>query len=211
MDYDKKLQTLANERKTLKQTVRKHKLAQMGLMENVGLYTQPILAEQEKTREAIESLKVAPKPVLKQSPDTPKKQIEFQNTYQIDFRNIDQTLPKSIRPVFSQDGFKIGKATIELDRQQRLMRVEGKHRTYEITQDLVDLIKGEPLENYSEPVKNDYNNLMEDVEGSRKAKRLSLLTPVKRGQGFLPDNVTEATVEVREINISSERRPLQCL
>ena len=80
---------------------------------------------------------------------------------------------------------------MELDRQQRLMRVEGKHRTYEITQDLVDLIKGEPLENYSEPVKNDYNNLMEDVEGSRKAKRLSLLTPVKRGQGFLPDNVTE--------------------
>ena len=60
MDYDKKLQILANERKTLKQTVRKHKLAQMGLMENVGLYTQPILAEQEKTREAIESLKVTP-------------------------------------------------------------------------------------------------------------------------------------------------------
>ena len=37
---------------------------------------------------------------------TPKKQIEFQDTFQIDFRNIDQDLPKSIRPVFSQDGLK---------------------------------------------------------------------------------------------------------
>ena len=55
---------------------------------------------------------------------TPKKQIEFQDTFQIDFRNIDQDLPKSVRPVFSQDGFKIGKAYIEVDKGRRLMRVQ---------------------------------------------------------------------------------------
>ena len=31
---------------------------------------------------------------------TPKKQIEFQDTFQIDFRNIDQDLPKSISDLF---------------------------------------------------------------------------------------------------------------
>ena len=101
-EYVNKLETVSNERRAYKHNVKKHKLAQLGLMENVGLYTQPILAEQERTRKAIESLQDSNKET------TPKKQIEFQDTFQISFRNIDQDLPKSIRPVFSQDGFKIG-------------------------------------------------------------------------------------------------------
>ena len=92
-EYVNKLETLSSERRAFKTNVRKHKLAQLGLMENVGLYMQPILAEQERMRKVIESLQ----------DNTPKKQIEFQDTFQIYFRNIDQDLPKSIRPVFSQD------------------------------------------------------------------------------------------------------------
>ena len=38
------------------ENVRKHKLPLLGLMENVGLYMQPILAEQERMHKAIESL-----------------------------------------------------------------------------------------------------------------------------------------------------------
>ena len=105
-EYINKLETLSSERWAFRSNVRKRKLSQLGLMENVGLYTQPILAEQQRTRKAIQSLQ----------DDTPKKKIEFQDTFQIDFRNIDQDLPKSIRPVFSQDGFKIGKAYIEVDK-----------------------------------------------------------------------------------------------
>ena len=101
-EYVNKLETVSNERRAFKHNVKKHKLAQLGLMVNVGLYTQPILAEQERTRKAIESLQDN-KHVEE---TTPKKQIEFQDTFQIDFRNIDQDLPKSIRPVFSQDGLK---------------------------------------------------------------------------------------------------------
>ena len=65
--------------------MRKHKLAQLGLMENVGLYTQPILAEQERTREAIEALGNSNNKQLETS-EIPKKQIEFQDTFQIDFQ-----------------------------------------------------------------------------------------------------------------------------
>ena len=54
-EYVNKLETVSNERRAFKHNVRKHKLAQLGLMENVGLYMQPILAEQERTRKAIES------------------------------------------------------------------------------------------------------------------------------------------------------------
>ena len=106
-EYVNKLETVSNERRAFKHNVRKHKLVQLGLMENVGLYTQPILAEQERMRKAIESLQDSNNKHMEET--TPKKQIEFQDTFQIDFRNIDQDLPKSIRPVFSQDGFKIGK------------------------------------------------------------------------------------------------------
>ena len=112
--YINKLETLSSERWAFKSNVRKHKLAQLGLMENVGLYTQPILAEQERMCKAIESLQDSNNKHMEET--TPKKQIEFQDTFQIDFRNIDQDLPKSIRPVFSQDGFKIGKAYIEVDK-----------------------------------------------------------------------------------------------
>ena len=54
-------------------------------------------------------------------------------------------MPKSIRPVFSQDSFKIGNAYIEVDKGQHLMYVCGKRSAYEITQGLVDLIKGKPV------------------------------------------------------------------
>ena len=132
------------------------------------MYTQPILAEQERTRKAIESLQDNNKHVEE---TTPKKQIEFQDTFQIDFKNIDQDLPKSIRPVFSQDGFKIGNAYIEVDKGRRLMRVHGKRSAYEITQELVDLIKGKPLRDYSREMLDDYKNLLNDVGASTRSKR----------------------------------------
>ena len=44
-EYVNKLETVSKERRAFEANVRKHKLAQLGLMENVGLYTQPILAE----------------------------------------------------------------------------------------------------------------------------------------------------------------------
>ena len=53
--YINKLETLSSERRAFKSNVRKHKLVQLGLMENVGLYMQPILAEQERMHKAIES------------------------------------------------------------------------------------------------------------------------------------------------------------
>ena len=126
--------------------MRKHKLAQLGLMENVGCIRN-YLAEQERTCKAIESLQDNNNKHMEEI--TPKKQIEFQDTFQIDFRNIDQDLPKSIRPVFSQDGFKIGKAYIEVDKGRRLMRVHGKCSAYEIAQELVNLIKSKLLHDYS--------------------------------------------------------------
>ena len=207
MDYVKKLEQLASERNTFKNNVHKHKLQQLGLMENVGLYTQPVLAAQEKTREAIDSLSstLVDNEQLSQIP--PKKQIEFQDTFQIDFRNIDQNLPKSIRPVFSQDGFKIGRVYIEVDREQRLMRVHGKQNTYAITQELVDLIKGLPLENYGVAVLNDYKNLLDDVEGSTRAKRIKQLSGlVKSGEGFvfLPDNVDELQARLEKLSAAAK-------
>ena len=46
------------------------------------------------------------------------------------------------------------------------MRVRGKVNTYEISQELVDLIKGKPLENYSQDVLDDYKDLLNDVGAS---------------------------------------------
>ena len=106
-------------------------------------------------------------------------------------------MPKPIRPVFSQDGFKTGKAYIEVDKEQCLMQVHNKCNTYEITQELVDLIKGMPLENYSQVLLNDYKSLLNDIGVSTRSKRYRHLsgTPVKKktGEGFsfLPDNVQE--------------------
>ena len=193
-EYVNKLETVSNERRAFKHNVKKHKLAQLGLMENVGLYTQPILAEQERTRKAIESLQ-------DNKETTPKKQIEFQDTFQIDFRNIDQDLPKSIRPVFSQDGFKIGNAYIEVDKGRRLMRVHGKRSAYEITQELVDLIKGKPLRDYLREVLDDYKNLLNDVGASTRSKRYRHLsgTPVGEGFSFLPDNVQKLQARLEKL------------
>ena len=194
-EYINKLETVSKERRAFEANVRKHKLAQLGLMENVGLYTQPILAEQERTHKAIESLQDSNKET------TPKNQIEFQDTFQIDFRNIDQDLPKSIRPVFSQDGFKIGNAYIEVDKGRRLMRVHGKRSAYEITQELVDLIKGKPLRDYSREVLDDYKNLLNDVGASTRSKRYRHLsgTPVGEGFSFLPDNVQELQARLEKL------------
>ena len=72
-EYVNKLETVSNERRAF------------SLMENVGLYTQPILAEQERTRKAIESLQDSNKET------TPKKQIEFQDTFQIDSETLTRT------------------------------------------------------------------------------------------------------------------------
>ena len=43
-EYVNKLETVSNDRRAFKHNVRKHNLAQLGLMENVGLYTQPIFS-----------------------------------------------------------------------------------------------------------------------------------------------------------------------
>ena len=73
------------------------------------------------------------------------------------------------------------------------MRVHGKCSAYEITQGLVDLIKGKPLRVYSREMLDDYKNLLNDVGASTRSKRYRHLsgTPVGEGFSFLPDNVQE--------------------
>ena len=68
-EYINKLENLSSERWAFKNNVKKHKLAHLGLMENVGLHTQPILAEQERMCKAIESLQDDGK----YTAETPKK------------------------------------------------------------------------------------------------------------------------------------------
>ena len=73
--------------------------------------------------------------------------------------------------------------------------MQGRQNTYEITQYLV-LIKRRPLENFSGSfLDDDMIYLLNDIEGSRKAKRIRHLsgTPKMTGQGisFPPDNVQE--------------------
>ena len=119
--------------------------------------------------------------------ETPKKQIEFQDTFQIDFRNIDQDLPKLIKPDLSQDGFKIGKAYIEVDKGWHLMRVRGK--------------RSEIQDSYSREVLDDYKNLLNDVGTSTRSKRYRHLsrTPVGEGFSFLPKNVQELQVRLEKL------------
>ena len=78
------------------------------------------------------------------------------------------------------------------------MRVRCKRSAYEITQELVNLIKGKPLDDYSKDVLDNYKNLLNDVDASTRSKRYRHLsgipvgTPVKKmGEefSFLPDNV----------------------
>ena len=94
-------------------------------------------------------------------------------------------MPKSIRPVFCQDGFKIGNAYIEVDKGRRLMRVHNKHSAYEITQELVDLIKGKPLRDYSREMLDEYRHLSG--------------TPVGEGFSFLPNNVQELQARLEKL------------
>ena len=93
-----------------------------------------------------------------------------------------------VGPVFSQDSFKIRKAYIEVDKGRHLMRVRGKHSAYEITQELVDLIKGKPLRDYSREVLDDCKNLLNDIGASTRSKRYRHLsgTPVGKGFPFSP-------------------------
>ena len=200
-EYVKRLENLADARQTFKNKVRNYKLEQFGIMENVAMHARPIIAEQVKTREAIESLALGG--TKQENLSTPKKQIEFQDTFHIDFRNIDQNLPKSLRPVFSQDGFQIGKEYIDVDRENRLMRVHGKHKTYAISQELIDLIKGQPLENYDETHLNDYYDLALDVQSPARCKRVQRLKGLiaKTGDGFsfLPDNVDELKARLTKL------------
>ena len=84
------------------------------------------------------------------------------------------------------------------------MRVRGKRSAYEITQQLVDLIKGKPLHDYSREVLDDYKNLLNDVGASTRSKRYRHLsgTPVKKmGEGFsfLPDNVKELQARLEKL------------
>ena len=91
------------------------------------------------------------------------------------------------------------------------MRVHGKRSAYEITQQLVDLIKGKPLRDYSREVLDDYKNLLNDVGASTRSKRYRHLsgtpvgTPVKKmgeGSSFLPNNVQELQARITKINNS---------
>ena len=73
--YINKLKTLSSERRAFENNVRKYKLAQLGLMENVGLYTQTILAEQERMCKAIESLQDSNNKHMEET--TPKSKSSF--------------------------------------------------------------------------------------------------------------------------------------
>ena len=206
-----KLLSLHKEKQILKNQVLKDKLVRQNLIDSASLYIQPVIDEQEKAKDetiaAIKALGGPPTAKLHagQSPagrplESNEKQQRFERIYQIDFRGIDQSLPKSIRPVFTPEGFKIGSKFIEVNPETRQMRVQGQERIYDITQELIDLIKGEPLDNYSDTVKDDYRNLLEDVQGSRMSKRMRHLSSTpKKGEGlpfgpfvsFLSDNTQE--------------------
>ena len=179
MDYAKKLDALHQARQGFKNQVLKSKLAQQNLLDSANLYIKPILSEQEKTIAAIEGLKVAVSDrASKGAPPiegSQEKRRSFEEQYKIDFRGIDQNLPKSIRPVFQQDGFKIGHEMIEVNPQTRQMRVQGRKQIYDITQDLVDLIKGEPLEDYSLKNLTEYKSLLQDIGASQRSKRVKNL------------------------------------
>ena len=179
------LDNLHRSRQIFKNTILKNRLARLGQEENVNVYIQPIIDEQAKnTDRVINTLENKP---------IDEKTKEFEDTFSIDFRNIDQSLPKSIRPVFSQDGFRIGAKFIEVDRSKRLMRVHEKRNVYQITQELVDLIKGFPLKDYSKEHLSNYHNLLKDI-GASTTKRFKELSKLgKQGDGiqFLPDDVTE--------------------
>ena len=197
-----KLLSLHKEKQILKNQVLKDKLVRQNLIDSASLYIQPVIDEQEKAKdETIAAIKALGGPPTAGRPlESNEKQQRFERTYQIDFRGIDQSLPKSIRPVFTPEGFKIGSKFIEVNPETRQMRVQGQERIYDITQELIDLIKGEPLDNYSDTVKDDYRNLLEDVQGSRMSKRMRHLSSTpKKGKGlpfgpfvsFLSDNTQE--------------------
>ena len=76
---------------------------------------------------------------------------------------------------------KIGNAYIEVDKGQCLMRVHSKRSAYEITQELVDLIKGKPLDYYSRELLDDYKNLLNDVGASTRSKRYRHLSGTSCG------------------------------
>ena len=81
------------------------------------------------------------------------------------------------------------------------MRVRGKRSAYEITQELVDLIEGKPLHDYSREMLDDYKNLLNDVGTSTHTKRYRHLsgTPVGEGFSFLPDNVQELQARLEKL------------
>ena len=81
------------------------------------------------------------------------------------------------------------------------MRVLSKRSAYEITQELVDLIKGKPLRDYSREMLDDYKNLLNDVGASTRTKRDRHLsgTPVGEGFSFLPDNVQELQARLEKL------------
>lgn len=187
MDYPKKLDALHHAKQGFKNLVLKNKLAQQNLLDSANLYIKPIIAEQEKTKDetiaAIEDLKATisehPKGHLAIEGSQEKRRL-FEEQYRIDFRGIDQNLPKTIRPVFQQDGFKIGNRVMEVNPERRQMRVHGEEQIYDITQELIDLIKGEPLENYSLKYLVDYENLLRDIDASQRSKRVRELARVLR-------------------------------
>ena len=111
-----KLLSLHKEKQILKNQVLKDKLVRQNLIDSASLYIQPVIDEQEKTKDetiaAIKALGGPPTAKLHagQSPagrplESNEKQQRFERTYQIDFHGIDQSLPKSIRPVFTSEGF----------------------------------------------------------------------------------------------------------
>ena len=193
-----KLENLHHARQAFKNTILKNKLRRLGLEESANLYIQPIIQEQEQNTDRIIAA------IDKQNPEHNRKKIkEFENTFSIDFRNIDQNLSKSIRPVFGQDGFKIGAKFIEVDSSKQRMRVEGSRNEYQITQELVDLIKGLPIENYSALHLSDYYSLLNDVGASTRSKRFREFNTLlfKQGYGiqFLPDNDTELLTRLEKL------------
>ena len=81
------------------------------------------------------------------------------------------------------------------------MRVHDKRSAYDITQELVYLIKGKPSCDYSRELLNDYKNLLNDVGASTHSKRYRHLsgTPVGKGFSFLSNNVQELQARLEKL------------
>ena len=205
--YIKLLDDVSNERKKFHNAIMQNRLAQLNLQNNTELYLKPLTEKVEESRKEMgEKLDQSRKEMtdkLVAKIDTTQQDVkaikdrvypmraieneeELQEEFDIDTSGIDQTLARTMRPVFEpREGLIINKKKILVNPQTREMKVDGKDRIYKLTQELFDLIKGakftvegadrETYGAFRRREYEDYYNLMLDVGASNRAQRMIIL------------------------------------